>query len=88
MGSEWGKALLYRTLGKTLPEAMQNAAALWALGYEHAIANRKSVEAASVVGENLFDAIFAGPSAVIVSEEDWSDVWQRATGGSVHFELP
>jgi formate dehydrogenase len=94
---EFGKvapALLYRTLGKTLPEGMQNAAALWAVCHQHAMANRKSVEAAGVTGEgmalgdNLFDAIIAGPTAVVMSKEDWSDVWQRTPGGSVNFDLP
>ena len=36
-------ALLYRTLGKTLPAGMQNAAALWAICHQHAVGNRKSV---------------------------------------------
>ena len=87
-------ALLYRTLGRTLPEGMQNAAALWAVCHQHVIANRISVEAAGVAGEgmalgdNLFDAILAGPSAVIMSKEDWPDVWQRTPGGRVNFDLP
>ena len=87
-------ALLYRTLGKALPEGMQNAAALWAVCHQHAATNRKSVEAAGMtgegmaLGENLFDAIMAGPSAVVMSKEEWSDVWQRAPGGRIQFDLP
>ena len=87
-------ALLYRTLGKTLPKGMQNAAALWALCHQHATTNRKSVEAAGITGEglmlgdNLFDAITAGPSAVVISKEEWSDVWQRVPGESINFDLP
>ena len=87
-------AILYRTLGKTLPEGMQNAAALWAPCHQHAMANRKSVEAAGfsgegmLLGEHLFDAIIAGPSAVVISNEEWSDIWQRVPGGSINFDLP
>ena len=87
-------ALLYRTLGKTLPDGMQNAAAVWAIAHQHAMANRASVEAAGIsgegmeLGENLFEAIIAGPSAVIMSKEDWSDVWKRAPGGGINFDLP
>ncbi len=85
--------LLYRTLGKTLPPGMQNAAAVWAICHQHAMASRTTVEAAGIagegmdLGENLFDAILQGPSAVIMSREDWPDVWQRAPGGVLNFEL-
>jgi len=85
--------LLYRTLGKTLPNQMQNAAAIWAICHRHAMANRKSVEATGVrgegmdLGDSLFDALLAGPSAVIMSKEDWQDLWQRVPGGTINFEL-
>ena len=87
-------AVLYRTLGKTLPEGMQNAAAVWAICHQHAMANRNSVAATGLtgegmaLGENLFDAIIAGPSAVIMSKEEWPDIWSRAPGGNINFDLP
>ena len=86
--------LLYRTLGKTLPNKMQNAAAVWAVCHQHALAKRSSVEAAGITGEgmdlgdNLFDAIIDGPSAVVISKEDWSDIWNRVPGGAINFDLP
>ena len=52
--------LLYRTLGTKLPEGMQNAAALWAVCHQHAMASRSSIEAAGIHGEgmDLGDALF------------------------------
>ncbi len=85
--------LLYRTLGKTLPDGMQNAAALWAICHQHAMGSRASIEAAGFTGEGmdlgdaLFDGIINGPSAVIISKEDWADIWHRVPGGSVNLAL-
>ena len=39
------------------------------------------------LGDNLFDALLAGPSAVIMSKEDCQDLWQRVPGGTINFEL-
>jgi len=85
--------LLYRTLGKTLPAGMQNAAALWALCHQQATTSRASVEAAGFTGEgmDLGDALFNGligsPSGLIISREGWEDLWQRAPGGSANLAL-
>ena len=35
--------LLYRTLGTTLPDGMQNAAVLWAICHQFAVANERAV---------------------------------------------
>lgn len=40
------------------------------------------------LGDNLFDAIIDGPSAVVISKEDWSDIWNRVPGGAINFDLP
>ncbi len=85
--------LLYRTLGRALPEGMQNAAALWAVCHQHAAGNRVSLEAAGIsgdgmdLGDNLFDKIISSPSGVITSSEDWSDIWSRAPEGQVNLSL-
>ncbi|MEM7077209.1 MAG: molybdopterin-dependent oxidoreductase [Pseudomonadota bacterium] len=86
-------SLLYRVLGPTLPEGMRNAAALWAVCQQHAVANQKSVRAAGhqgadhELGDVLFDALIEGNSGVVTSKEEWSDVWQRVPGGSVNLAL-
>ena len=85
--------LLYRTLGKTLPNNMANAATLWAVCHQHAIANKDTLHAAGIEGEgmdlgdNLFDALINSPSGVIMSSESWDDIWSRAHDGKVNFAL-
>ncbi len=86
--------LLYRTLGQSLPAGLANSAALWALCHQHAMSHAPSLHAAGIkgegldLGENLFEALLAGPSAVVFSKEDWPDIWSRAPGGKVNFSLP
>ena len=86
--------LLYRTLGKSLPNNMQNGAALWALCHQYALGNRTTLEAAGHTGEGmdlgdaLFDAMLTQSSGVIFSSETWADVWARTPGGKVQLELP
>lgn len=85
--------LLYRTLGTKLPEGMQNAAALWAVCHQHAMASRSSIEAAGIHGEGmdlgdaLFDALIENHSGVVISREQWDAVWQRAHDGQVQVAL-
>jgi len=85
--------LLYRTLGRTLPAGLQNAAALWALCHQHATKSRESVEAAGFTGEGmalgdaLFDGLINSPSGVIISRETWQDLWLRAPGGTANLAL-
>ena len=85
--------LLYRTLGTQLPEGMQNAAALWAVCHQHAMASRASLEAAGITGEGmdlgdaLFDALIENHSGVVISREQWNAVWQRAHDGQIQVAL-
>ena len=82
--------LLYRTLGEQLPEGMKNAATLWAVVHQHAMTSRASLEAAGFAGDGLdlgdavFDALVSSPSGVVVSKEQWSDVWRRVPDGTVN----
>ena len=86
-------ALLYRTLGRHLPEGMQNAATLWAVCHQFAVGNAKAVQAAGVQGEGmalgdaLFDHVLGSPSGAIFCVEDWDDVWARVPGGKVQLAL-
>lgn len=85
--------LLYRTLGKFLPDGLQNGAAIWALCHQHAMASPDTVRAAGIsgdgmeLGENLFQAIISSPSGAVMSRESWDDIWQRTPGGRVNLEL-
>ena len=85
--------LLYRTLGKSLPEGMQNAAALWAVCHQHTAGNRDAVLATGLEGEGmalgdaLFDRLLESPSGTIVSRESWEDVWARVPNGKISLAL-
>jgi len=85
--------LLYRTLGSHLPKGMRNAAALWAVCHQYAVANRTALEASGIEGEGmalgdaLFDALVESASGVVTSTEGWEDIWQRVPGGKVNLNL-
>ncbi len=85
--------LLYRTLGKHLPEGMSAGAAVWALAHQFAAGNRKIVEAVGLSGEGtalgdaLFDHIINAESGAVICHEEWSDVWNRLPGGKAHLAL-
>ena len=85
--------LLYRVLGPTLPEGMQNAAALWAVCHQFAVGEREAVENAGYsgagmdLGDDLFNAVVADGRAVVISRENWDDVWKRVPGGKINLAL-
>ena len=89
--------MLYRTLGPTLPEGAAAAAVLWGAAHRCAQANPDGVRRAGygeglAAGEALFDAILAGPSGVVITDDgdDENAVWRRvATGdGRLHLAVP
>ncbi len=92
--ADFAPVLLYRTLGRTLPEGMRNAATLWALAHQHALGHRESLERAGFAGEGmalgeaLFDAMLSSPSGMVVSSEGWESVWARVPGGQIELALP
>lgn len=85
--------LLYRTLGASLADNMGNAAALWAVAHQQAVAQRDTLSAAGItgdgmeLGEALFDALISNRSGVITSQEKWDDVWNRTVDGRVNLDL-
>jgi anaerobic selenocysteine-containing dehydrogenase len=68
--------LLYRTLGPTLPDGADAAAALWGAAHRCAQENPSSVAQAGFAGEGLepgerlFDAILSSPSGLVFSVDD------------------
>jgi formate dehydrogenase len=75
--------VLYRTLGRTLPNGLESAALLWGAAQQCALHNRPSLERAGLEGEGtalgdaLFDAILASPSGVTFSVDEHDDSWRR-----------
>ena len=75
--------VLYRTLGPTLPDGAAAAAVLWAAAHKCAQANPEGVRRAGftgeglMAGEQLFDAILAGRSGVVITDDDYDESWRR-----------
>ncbi|WP_414433503.1 molybdopterin-dependent oxidoreductase [Alcanivorax sp. IL1] len=74
-------SILYRTLGKALPNDAAAAAPMLALSIIYAQKHYKAVKRAGhagnrlTLGSNLFKAILAGRSGVIISEHQFRDLW-------------
>ena len=87
--------VLYRTLGPTLPDGAASAAILWGAAHRCAMSFPKAVAAAGFgegleAGERLFDAILASPSGVVISVDEWDDVWSRVRthDGRIQLAVP
>jgi anaerobic selenocysteine-containing dehydrogenase len=88
--------VLYRTLGPTLPEGAAAAAVLWAAAHKCAQANPEGVRRAGFTGEGLeageqlFDAILAGRSGVVITDDEYDESWRRlrTPDGLVHVTIP
>ncbi len=66
--------MLYETLGPTLPEGLQGAAALWGLAQKAALSYPEAVRRAGYAdGNALFDAILDAPSAVTFTAHEYAD---------------
>lgn len=77
-------ALLYRTLGETLPEGLDSAALLWPLAHECAQKYPDSIRRAGIegkdafaLGEALFEAILTSPSGFVFTRDDHAVSWER-----------
>ena len=75
--------LLYETLGKTLDDGMECAAAIWGLMQNVArsfpdSANRAGFEGSGpALGNALFEAALGSESGIIFSVDPWDESWQR-----------
>ncbi len=84
-------AVLYRTLGPTLPEGMASAAALWGLATMAFMSNADSVRRAGYDSpEALFDAIVESKSGMIFAAEDYEECWKRVASadGKINLAVP
>jgi anaerobic selenocysteine-containing dehydrogenase len=86
--------LLYETLGPTLGEGNQNAAAVWGIVHNFARRYPESVRRAGFEGEGtapgeaLFDAIFKSRAGVVVSVDPYEETWRRIHGGRIKLTIP
>jgi anaerobic selenocysteine-containing dehydrogenase len=83
--------VLYRTLGPTLPDGGAAAAPLWGLAQLFAANYPDTLRRAGFAGgDQLFDAILAGPSAVVFAVDDYDESWKRirTPDGKLNLVIP
>jgi formate dehydrogenase len=90
-----GAAVLYRTLGTTLPPGMEAAAALWFSAQQLAAKYPEQVRAAGHHGEGpalgtaLFDAMVHSPDGVVFTRHQHGDAWDllRTPDQKIHLAI-
>jgi len=88
--------VLYRTLGPTLPDGAAAGAVLWAAAHKCAQAHPDSVRRAGFTGEGLeageqlFEAILASRSGVVITDDEYDESWRRlkTADGRIHVTIP
>lgn len=68
--------VLYETLGPTMPEGLQGAAALWGLAQKAVMTYPDAVRRAGYPdGNSLFEAILSSETAITFTVHEYSDAW-------------
>ena len=92
----YASVVLYRTLGRVLPEHLANAASLWGVCQmyvrrEPDAARRAGFAGGGVrAGNALFEAILGSPSGVVFAVSEYEDSWKavRLPGHRINLYLP
>lgn len=92
----YAASVLYRTLGKTLPNQAASAAFLLPLAIQFAVEQPKAVQQAGhrgnrlTLGSVLFESILASRSGMVFSQHEYRDVWQlvKTKDKRVHLAIP
>jgi formate dehydrogenase len=80
--ARYAPVVLYRTLGRRLPQLMRPAAALWGICQMFVRGNPEAARRAGFggsalkAGNALFDAIIGSPSGVVFAVSEYSESWQ------------
>ena len=70
--------VLYETLGPTLPDGLESAAAIWGLAHRCAMTYPEAVRRAGHAdGNELFDAILDSPSGVTFTRDEYGHDFER-----------
>ena len=91
-----GPAILYETLGRTLPDGAKAAAVWWLGAHKCAAELGDAVRRAGIsgegfeLGENLFAAILSSRSGLAFTHQDYDEVWGliRRPEHRVHLAVP
>jgi anaerobic selenocysteine-containing dehydrogenase len=89
-------SIVYRTLGKALPDGMAAAAPLLPQSIQYASEHYQAVRRAGhkgnrlAIGSALFQAIIDGRSGIIMSRHEMKDVWSliKHKDGRIHLAIP
>jgi anaerobic selenocysteine-containing dehydrogenase len=92
----YAASILYRTLGKTLPNEAAAAAPFLPLSVLYAQKHYDAVKRAGhegnrlTLGVSLFQAILNNRAGTIISKHKWKDMWSflRHEDGRIHLEIP
>jgi len=93
---KYGAHVLYRTLGRTLPDGAAAAAPLWFTSHIYARRHGDAVQRAGhrgsgrALAESLFTAIMEGRSGVLLSRHEHDDSWSflKHPDRRVHLDVP
>ncbi len=88
--------MLYRTLGPTLPQGMENAAVIWGLCLMYIQASPEAAKRAGFGGplplaaNKLFKSILNSPSGVVYARSNFEESWQaiRQPGQRINLHIP
>ncbi len=83
--------VLYETLGPTLGEGREGAAAVWGLAQTCFLTHPESVQRAGYAdGDALFDAMLDNPSGVVFTIDDYDETWKRldTPDGKINLVIP
>jgi anaerobic selenocysteine-containing dehydrogenase len=87
--------LLYRTLGRTLPDGAATAAVLWpgclALAKRMPVAVQRALQTSlegPALAAELFDRILSNPSGTAFTTHEYDEVWQLMRHDRVHLAVP
>lgn len=87
--------LLYRTLGRTLPEGAASVAVLWpgclTLSKRMPVAVQRALDTdleGPELAAELFDRILANPSGLAFTRHEYDEVWQLMRHDRVHLAVP
>jgi anaerobic selenocysteine-containing dehydrogenase len=87
--------LLYRTLGRTLPNGAASTAVLWpgclALSKRMSVAVQRALDTdleGPALAAELFDRILANPSGLAFTKHEYAEVWQLMRHDRVHLAVP
>ena len=93
---KFASSVIYRTLGKTLPQPIASASPMLGLATSYAARYHEAVKRTGLTGRKrtlgttLFKAILASPSGRIISKHEYDEVWSlvKTPDQRIHLKIP